>query len=124
MVKTTNESKKIIKDTFSQYDKADSLPKVITEKIVIHLYPERDTIDEEGQTCGFWDSLFFMCRIYFTEQKKYIEFHTKDAINIDRRTDIRIFKDGSTMITVYASENSPISIDNCQMIYIENVNKS
>jgi len=97
MIKITNKSKKLIKETFLQYKKINKIPEIIKEKTIIHIYPTEDT-DKGDHLKGYHDSLLFTCRFYFIPSMTFYEIKNRDGIVIDMYSKIQIFKDQSTMI--------------------------
>jgi hypothetical protein len=113
---TLNEkSKKIIEETFSSYKEATKIPKVLYGRTVIHMYPKKDTIENNGELTGFEDSLLFNFNIYDTVNKKvYKRMGLFDEFVVEVPCRIRSFKDLSTMIVI----DKKISIGGSQSILI------
>ena len=109
------ESEKLIAETFSEYKEGKELPKTLHGRTVIHMYPVKDTYDENGQLNGFIDSLFFRFDIYNIPTKKvYRKNGLYDEFVIDVPTRVRAFKDLSTMIVIEKS----VRIEGFQSILI------
>lgn len=71
------------------------------KRLIIHMYPEKDTYNiDSGELYGFSDSLFFRTIIYNTDNLKYYDYSLHDEIRLEVEHQIRIFKDGSTMIII------------------------
>jgi hypothetical protein len=108
-------SKKIIEETFSQYKESTKLPKVLSGRTVIHMYPQKDTIESNGDLIGFEDSLLFNFNIYDTTHKRvYKRMGLFDEFVMEVPCRIRSFKDLSTMIVI----DKNISIGGSQSILI------
>lgn len=74
-----------------------------TFSCVIHMYPLKDTTDEEGTLLGYDDSLFFKAVIYNEDKKEYYVTNGRPLDNInswgcDAGFQIRMFKDQSMML--------------------------
>ncbi len=121
-VKLHKNSEKYIKDTFSRYTEIDN-PQLsdridLTHGAIIHMYPVGDTTNKHGEKIGYCDSIFFKIKIYDTHARTVITSKDRfDAIEITQSSDIRIFKDGSTLITL----RRPIKISLTQAILVENL---
>lgn len=102
MIKLHEQSIDYLNSVFKRYKKEENHERGITlDKCVIHLYPIKDTYDENGNLSGYADSLFFRADIYdIVNFKKYShEYH--DSILFMNDTPhpiIKIFKDGSTIL--------------------------
>jgi len=100
-IKLHESSYETIKDVFSMYEYVEETPEMIDGKIVLHLYPICDTVDESGDLIGFNDAVFFKLRIYDVEKRVFYEQSHHDEICLDGLgSNIRIFKDLSTMIII------------------------
>ena len=105
-VKLTETSTGMIKDIFARYKKAEGdLPDGLTGRTIFHIYAKSDTINQDGDLEGFEDSLFFTLKVFNMVSMSYWEVRNRDSVELDRYgfaigADIRIFKDGSTMIIV------------------------
>lgn len=108
-------SKKIIEETFSSYKEATKIPNILYGRTVIHMYPQKDTIENDGELIGFEDSLLFNFNIYDTANRKvYKRIGLFDEFVIEVPCRIRSFKDLSTMIII----DKNISIGGSQSILI------
>ncbi|PHA03034.1 hypothetical protein COE51_01440 [Bacillus pseudomycoides] len=92
-----------LREVFTIYTEVDSLSRAVKNPI-IHIYPEEDTYDEQGNLNGYIDSLFMTVCIYDTDKMTvYKSKNLHDGImpfgmlNVSK---IRIFKDLSTMIVL------------------------
>lgn len=93
------ESLKLIKDILGMYTEVKHDDFKVINNPLIHLYPLRDTMNEDGELNGFSDALFFETRIFDPKNRTYsiCENDSVDTLNADVYS-IKIFKDGSTMI--------------------------
>lgn len=93
-------SRKYIDETFSKYKEVEEPIEIVNKRCVIHMYPKTDTTPDDDIVDGYVDAFNCEVHVYDVEKKiKYIsECH--DDIQIDKRCGVRIFKDGSTMITI------------------------
>ena len=107
-------------EIFGRYEEIEGLPKSI-DKVVIHLYPVDDTTkDGTDDLKGYEDALFFSAVIYMPTSKTFYKIgRCCDAISVDKKSEARIFKDGSTMITVYG----PLKIGIFQRLEVISVEK-
>jgi hypothetical protein len=90
-------------EVLSDYKYIDELPKVFKSP-VIHLYAKEDTYNEHGELNGYRDALFFECHIFEPETKtayKSKKLHDTVRFHEVFPSDVRIFKDGSTLISFY-----------------------
>lgn len=104
------------------YEKVDHIEEV-DKKCVIHMRPRKDTYesDKNDELYGYSDAVIFDIEIYDVENKKYClvkHFDNIDIIDVD--TQIRYFKDLSTMIicrnvTLYGLTNT-LSVYNTSSI--------
>jgi len=89
-------------DVFGKYVQDQHFERYIQNPI-IHLYPTKDTYDQDGNLNGYIDALFMDIHIYDTiNMKKYL-LKNKDGIFGDNNltvSQIKAFKDGSTMIVL------------------------
>lgn len=81
-----------------KYKKVDKLWSGKIKECIIHMYPKEDTLNGNGELCGYCDSLFFDMVIYNEDTMEYYVLNNRDALNINVKTETRIFKDLSTMI--------------------------
>lgn len=107
-------------DIDSMYEKTDKLE--LAKKVIIHLYPDRDTMDKDGNLTGFVDKLFFKCKIYNLDNMTVFETENKDGIDFGfdfpHSIQTAIYKDGSTCITITAIGDRFIDIALGQFIII------
>ena len=117
MITISKKSEKMITDTFNKYsyNEKESCPKIFHNRIVIHIYPVGDTIeDDNNKAQGLEDSILFDVHIYDTIAfKKYIILN-RDAILLEVPVETRIFKDLSTMYII----DEPCAFDIFQKITI------
>lgn len=114
-VPLNEKSKEIIEETFSKYKEGLKLPKILYGRTVIHMYPQQDTIKDDGELDGFQDSLLFNFNIYDTSTGKvYKRVGLFDEFVIEVPCRVRSFKDLSTMIVI----DEKISIGGSQSIII------
>lgn len=107
-----DKSVEYLKDIFSRYKEIYELNKNINNPI-IHMYPVEDTHDEDGDLNGYIDALFFKLHIYDPENGtvyKGNRYHDGilpfKELNISQ---IKIFKDLSTMIVLRGRYNISVS---------------
>lgn len=100
-VKIHTESEDYLKRIFDNYTEVYELPAIINEPI-IHIYPKKDTCNEDGELDGYIDAIFSEVHIYDTvEMKVYKGESLHDALMPSNQLDvwtIRIFKDLSTLV--------------------------
>lgn len=92
-------------NSFGNSDKYKKVDRLWEDKFtcVIHLYPFKDTTDDEGDLLGFDDSLFFKAVIYNEDINEYYITTGRPIDNIGSRGNmgikfqVRMFKDMSTM---------------------------
>ena len=104
-VEICEKSKKYIEETFSEYMDGkeitwQNLFKNFEGKIILHVYPTKDTInDDDEQSTGYISSLLFDVHIYDTESMQKYVLKNKDGISFEGFSDIgmQVFKDGSTL---------------------------
>lgn len=125
-IELTEKNKKLIIKTFEQYRDFRPLPNSledINERIVIHIYPYKDTDDGTNIGEGYMDSLLFMANIYLTRSEIVYSTTHHDAIILNRVVGMRIFKDQSTMIIIDPFTNTglqnPINISKSKVITID-----
>jgi len=90
-----------IKVLVDEYTQVKECPKYFSSPI-IHLYAKKDTYDECGNLNGYSDSLFFECHVYDTINGivyKSDSLHDSFACCNAKPNQIRVFKDGSTLIS-------------------------
>jgi hypothetical protein len=114
-VSISDKSIRYIKDIFSKYTETGTLPDVI-ENVVIHMYPKEDTTPNDDDLNGYEDSIFSEVKIYMPKSKTvFIVPRLCDAVFVAKRNNIRIFKDGSTCISI----SGKLSIDIGQAIHVD-----
>jgi hypothetical protein len=114
-VPISEQSEKIIRETFSEYKEVQKLSKKLLGRTIIHMYPVEDTIKGEGELEGFEDSILFHVDIYnATTKTVYKRKVYHDEIIIEIPVKVRIFKDLSTMVVI--SQN--VSIGGSQSLYV------
>lgn len=103
MIKLHEDSKKYIIDTFEMYVEEKMPRELEIERPIIHMYPYEDTRNEYGELNGYNDSLFCELHIFDPNTRKKYVTRNHDAVNVFQANvyDIKVFKDGSTMITAY-----------------------
>lgn len=102
-------------DILNKYEKIEKPPKVFKSP-VIHMYAKEDTYSKYGDLNGYRDSLFFECYIYEPDSMTvYKSGRLHDSIRFDEATpsDIRIFKDGSTLLSFFGD----VEIELLQSVY-------
>jgi len=118
-----NKSKDIIKKTFSAYNKIERLPGYFEGRTIIHIYPQKDTINDlDDEMTGYEDSLLFGVGVFNSVTMTAWTCEDRDEINIPEKMkcmSIRVFKDQSTMITI----DQPITIGCFQSLTILPVKK-
>jgi hypothetical protein len=90
-------------DILYKYKSIKEFPKIFKSP-VIHMYAKRDTYNENGDLDGYRDSLLFECFIYEPDTMTvYKSPNLHDTIRFNEVTpsDVRIFKDGSTLISFF-----------------------
>lgn len=104
-------SKDFLKTCFSKYKDAEC-GYVIECKagVIIHLYPESDTYDKDGEALGYADSLLCTAKIYDFAEKKVYTKHNVDGI-MSCAGNVRVFKDGSTVF--YVHQNCEVTTGQC-----------
>lgn len=91
-------SEEIIREVYNRYEEVQSLGFRLDGHTVIHVYPTEDTYRGDDLH-GLMDSLFFDAWVFNNGKKCLYRWH--DQITFDVKPSfIRIFKDGSTMITI------------------------
>jgi hypothetical protein len=93
------DSEEYIRETFSQYEEVDRMREI--ENPIIHMYAIEDTRDlETGDLNGYSDSMFCEYRYYDTKKMKFFKTRKHDALYLTDIpvSNIKIFKDGSTLI--------------------------
>jgi len=104
----SNKSLEYIKSVFGGYTKTNTLPSVV-ENVVIHMYPKEDTTPNDEDVNGYMDAIFAKVKIYMPKIKKvFIVQRLCDAIFVEKGSNVRIFKDGSTCISVDGKLNISI----------------
>lgn len=98
-INITEESEYKLRELFSRYKETEEQPEVINDWCVIHLYPKEDTINENGETNGYCDALFFDIHVFNCDNKTvYKARGWYDAIHVEKKCELRLFKDMSTML--------------------------
>ncbi|ALS22146.1 hypothetical protein [Paenibacillus naphthalenovorans] len=92
-----------VKEVFSKYIEVEQLDSIVTNPI-IHIYPKKDTYEQDGKLNGYIDALFSEFHVYDTEKKtvwKSKRLHDGICPYEDLYVNqIKIFKDLSTMISL------------------------
>ncbi len=93
-------SKKYIEEVLSVYTEVFEPIEEILGRCIIHMYPKEDTTPDNGDVNGFVDA--FNCEVHIYDVAKKIKYISRyhDDIQVDKPCGVRIFKDGSTMITI------------------------
>lgn len=99
MIKLSKQSEQYIRETLDKYKPVDGLPADFTGRTILHLYPTQDTMQENGLV-GFEDALMFDIKVYVPKRKVVYTVEWRDQVELKVPADIRIFKDGSTMIII------------------------
>ncbi|WP_340032675.1 hypothetical protein NSQ20_12505 [Paenibacillus sp. FSL K6-1122] len=91
---------------FMQYKEIETLPSVVDNPI-IHLYPVKDTYEENGELNGYSDALYFHLHVYdpisMTSWKSKQLHDGIIPFSEVMVQQIKIFKDLSTMISLSGS---------------------
>lgn len=117
MVKLHEKSEKLIRDVFIRYTYSETIPDKLVGKFVLHMYAEEDTYTKTGNLEGYYDALFFRLDIYDTQKLIKYSIRNRDGISIHGvAMDVRIFKDGSTILFSKVRDEFEVSIS--QNVYI------
>lgn len=113
MLEITREMQSYIDGTLAEYKPAEleTMPPVLRDRTILHLYPTHDTGDD-----GFVDGLFFDVKVYNSRQVWTIEGRDQVELNVAAPR-VRIFKDGSTMLII----DRPVSIRAYQSMEVNEV---
>lgn len=96
-------SKEYLETVFNSYTEKEYTNQVI-DNPVIHMYATHDTYNER-ELFGYADSLFCEVHVYDVKNDYKYTFENKDGISLSHADvyQVRIFKDGSTMIMLNGS---------------------
>lgn len=92
-------SEQVIKETLALYTDGGKCPSVLRGNTIIHLYPQEDTYDDEGNLNGYYQNLFFNL-VVFNDYKgvlKSYQIGKRDAVFTDgcNINNLSVFKDGA-----------------------------
>lgn len=100
-------SQQVIDETFALYgDGGAIVPNSLKGRTIIHMYPQEDTIREDGELDGYYQTLFFKMVVFNIpkngENKMYKPSRKYDAIFIDKCNvrNLSVFKDGAFCTTI------------------------
>lgn len=97
------DSVEFLAQVFDSYEDGKLNSSAVVKNPIVHLYATKDTKNEDGDLNGYNDALFFDAHIYDTVNDiKYVETQ-HDSVDIGEATmsQIKIFKDGSTMMLFF-----------------------
>jgi hypothetical protein len=100
-IKLHQNSIDFLESVFNPYKEEILTDETIIKNPIIHMYAEEDTYDDDGTLNGYIDSLFFKADIYDPSNGiKYSGKGLHDSISFYdiNPWQVRIFKDGSTMV--------------------------
>lgn len=85
---------------FKDYKEVKKPIEEIKGRCIIHIYPKKDTYEEDGELYGYYDAL--LCEMHIYDCNNEIVYKTKyhDSIYLDVPIGTRIFKDLSTMLVI------------------------
>lgn len=111
MVELHENSNDYIVNTFKKYQEDFFEDGMIIHRPIIHMYAKEDTIDKHGDINGYIDAFFCEVHIYdVVNRKKYRTRRLHDAVHVNNAKvyDVKIFKDGSTMLTTFGNHKIEI----------------
>jgi len=100
-VELSKKSQEYIDFLTENYTQIFECPKQITGSTLIHIYPMKDTLNDESEdSSGFEDALNCEIHIYDKDNRTVFVTKTHDQIEVEVPCNIRIFKDLSTMLII------------------------
>ena len=99
-VQIEQESVDYLQEVFKDYKEVDKPLYEIKERCIIHIYPKKDTYDEDGELYGYCDAIFCDIHIYDCENQLVYKTKYHDSVYLDVPNGTKIFKDLSTMLTI------------------------
>ena len=96
----------MIDETYAMYiyKTEDGIPQFLTGKTIVLMYPDKDTILEDGTLDGYYQNLFFKMIVFNCEEpmKMYKPNKLYDAIFTDEVNvvNLTVFKDGAFCTTM------------------------
>lgn len=118
MITISKKSKKMIENIFSRYNynRKRKCPKIFNNGAIIHIYPTRDTLQDNGDIAlGYVDAILFDVHVYDTTKLEKYVISERDGILFEVLVETRIFKDLSTMYII--NESFVLDIFKNIMIY-------
>lgn len=102
-IKLHQESINYLNRIFTDYNEVESLSKIV-ENPIIHMYPKKDTYEEDGELDGFIDAIFSEVHIYDTVnmtvwKSKSLSDGLASYADITVKQ-IKVFKDLSTLVSL------------------------
>ena len=94
------ESVDYLKEVFKEYKEVDKPLYEIKGRCIIHIYPKKDTYEEDGELYGYCDALLCEMHIYDCNNELVYKTQNHDSVYLDVPSGTRIFKDLSTMLII------------------------
>ena len=99
-VQIEQESVDYLQEVFKEYKEVDKPLYEIKRRCIIHIYPKKDTYEEDGELYGYCDALLCDIHIYDCDNKLFYKTQNHDSVYLDVPSGTRIFKDLSTMLII------------------------
>jgi hypothetical protein len=99
------DSEYLINQTFEMYAETNEFPYTIEGRCIIHLYPESDTITDDGLE-GYQDAM--NCKLAIFDCERRVVYYSKrmhDSVFLLVPSSVKVFKDLSTMIIIDGGVN-------------------
>lgn len=94
------ESVEYLQKVFKDYKEVNKPIEEIKGRCIIHIYPKRDTYEENGELSGFCDALLCEMHVYDCKNKLVYKTQNHDSVYLGVPSETRIFKDLSTMLVI------------------------
>lgn len=102
-VPSSKRSDQIIKGCEFRYNRTNDCPVLIKRKCYLHIYPKEDTLQDNGNRLGMFDSYLSEIHIFNTDNNTVFivpELYDNVNIKVDKPISVRYFKDLSIFIEI------------------------
>ncbi len=102
-INTSKKSGEIIKGCEYRYSRTKDMPASVRNKLYLHIYPKKDTLQDDGERLGIFDSYLSEIHIFNTDNNTvYVlpRLYDNVDIQVSKHINVRYFKDLSIFIEV------------------------
>lgn len=119
-VNTSKKSIEILKGCEYRYSRTNSIPSAVRNKLYLHIYPKKDTLQDDGERLGLFDSYLSEVHIFNTDNNTvYVvpELYDNVDIQVSKNINVRYFKD----LSIFVEIPGPVRIKTDSVFQIQEI---